>query len=145
MIWRFDWIATNLCVLWRLQTRNSGETKLLEFLQGEPLNLIFSMKTEDRQSYQNIREALLLCFNYTTEGLHRRFCEYIPVTHKTNSQSTLQTCNDSSTDGSNLLTLSNPTLLSENQSLSGKFFIPKNYMAKTHYSRSSCEHFNELL
>lgn len=38
-------------------------TKLVEFLQGKPLNLVFPMKIEDRRSHVKVREALLLRFN----------------------------------------------------------------------------------
>ncbi|BFZ17096.1 hypothetical protein BsWGS_20136 [Bradybaena similaris] len=53
-------------------------TKLTEFLSGDSLKVVFSMNLDDRKCYERVKEALLLRFNYTTEGLRRRFGDYIP-------------------------------------------------------------------
>lgn len=49
-----------------------------EFLQAEPLNLVFSMLIEDRQTYDKINEAILLLFSFTTEGLCSRSYVSLP-------------------------------------------------------------------
>lgn len=66
-----------VCMMENLN-QNLWRTKFVEFLQGELLNLVFSMKKEDCQYYPKIRKALLLRFNYTTKGIHRRFCDSLP-------------------------------------------------------------------
>lgn len=58
-------------------------TKVMELFQGKQLNLIFSLRLDDRLSYDRIREALLFNFSYTLEAMRKTFCDSSPEKKQT--------------------------------------------------------------
>lgn len=86
-----DWLDRweLVCTMEKLD-KKFWATKILEFLQGEPLNLVFSMKLDDRNSYEKIKEALLMRFSLTTEGLRMRFWKSLPEKKQTFLEYSLQ-------------------------------------------------------
>ncbi|BFZ02581.1 hypothetical protein BsWGS_05620 [Bradybaena similaris] len=71
-----------ICTMENLD-RKHWATKIVEFFTGEPLNLIFNLKLEDRQSYDKVKEALLVRFSFTPERLRQRFWESLPERKQT--------------------------------------------------------------